>query len=62
VSTIPEKQAAWYMRFFHAALRRGVYLPPAAFEVCFLSLAHDDDVLTHALSALTAAAEEAGAA
>ena len=24
-------------RFFHAALRRGVYLPPAAFEVCFLS-------------------------
>jgi len=62
VSTIPDTQAAWYARFFHAALRRGVYLPPAAFEVCFLSLAHDDEILAHALGALAAAAEEAGAA
>jgi glutamate-1-semialdehyde 2,1-aminomutase len=62
VSAIPERQAAWYARFFHAALRHGVYLPPAAFEVCFLSLAHDDEVLTHALGALTAAATEAGSA
>lgn len=61
VSAIPTKQAAWYSRFFHAALRHGVYLPPAAFEVCFLSLAHDDDVLPAALAALTRAAEEAGA-
>jgi glutamate-1-semialdehyde 2,1-aminomutase len=62
VADIPEKQAAWYARFFHAALRHGVYLPPAAFEVCFLSLAHDDDVLTQALDALSTAAKEAGAA
>jgi glutamate-1-semialdehyde 2,1-aminomutase len=62
VADIPEKQSAWYARFFHAALRHGVYLPPAGFEVCFLSLAHDDDVLTFALDALTAAAAEAGAA
>jgi glutamate-1-semialdehyde 2,1-aminomutase len=62
VADIPEHQAAWYARFFHAALRHGVYLPPAGYEVCFLSLAHDDEVLTHALGALTAAAEEAGAA
>jgi glutamate-1-semialdehyde 2,1-aminomutase len=55
-------QAAWYARFFHGALRRGIYLPPAGFEVCFLSLAHDDEVLAHALGALAAAAEEAGAA
>lgn len=62
VADIPEKQASWYARFFHAALRHGVYLPPAAYEVCFLSLAHDDEALTHALSALSAAAAEAGAA
>ena len=62
VADIPEKQAAWYARFFHAALRHGVYLPPAGYEVCFVSLAHDDEILTHALGALTAAAEEAGAA
>jgi glutamate-1-semialdehyde 2,1-aminomutase len=61
IDAIPAKQASWYARFFHAALRHGVYLPPAAYEVCFLSLAHDDDALTHALGALTAAAEEAGA-
>jgi glutamate-1-semialdehyde 2,1-aminomutase len=62
VADIPEKQSAWYARFFHAALRHGVYLPPAAYEVCFLSLAHDDEALTHALNALSAAAAEAGSA
>ena len=34
-------------RFFHAALARGVYLPPSPYEVCFLSLAHDDATLAH---------------
>ena len=29
-----------YGRFFQAMLARGVYLPPSAFECCFLSLAH----------------------
>jgi glutamate-1-semialdehyde 2,1-aminomutase len=57
---IPSAQAAWYARFFHAALDRGVYLPPAAFEVCFLSLAHDDETLRVATLALVAAAREAG--
>ena len=42
---IPADQAAWYARFFHAALARGVYLPPSAYEVCFLSLAHDEATL-----------------
>ena len=61
VDALPEAQAPWYGRFFHAALRRGVYLPPAAFEVCFLSMAHDDETLTTAGEALVAAAIEAGA-
>ena len=59
VAAIPEDQASWYARFFHAALRRGVYLPPAAFEVCFLSMAHDDATLASAIDALVDAAEEA---
>jgi glutamate-1-semialdehyde 2,1-aminomutase len=29
-----------YGRFFHAMLKRGVYLPPSQFETCFVSLAH----------------------
>jgi glutamate-1-semialdehyde 2,1-aminomutase len=47
---------AWYRRFFHAALERGVYLPPSPYEVCFTSLAHDGSVLDEALDALSAAA------
>ncbi|MEO8483531.1 MAG: glutamate-1-semialdehyde 2,1-aminomutase [Acidobacteriota bacterium] len=57
--TIPSAHAAWYPKFFHAALRRGVYLPPSAYEVLFLSLAHDDNTLALAADALVAAAEEA---
>jgi glutamate-1-semialdehyde 2,1-aminomutase len=29
-----------YSALFHAMLSRGVYLPPSAYEACFLSLAH----------------------
>ena len=31
-----------FKRFFHAALRRGVYLAPSAFEAAFMSFAHSD--------------------
>ena len=37
-------------------LDQGVYLPPSAFEVWFLSAAHDDRALDRILSALPAAA------
>ena len=41
-----------YSALFHAMLDRGVYLPPSAYEGCFLSLAHtnaDIEQLTRAL-------------
>jgi glutamate-1-semialdehyde 2,1-aminomutase len=41
-----------YSALFHAMLNRGVYLPPSAYEACFLSLAHtsaDVEQLTRAL-------------
>lgn len=56
---IPARHADWYRTFFHAALERGVYLPPSAYEVCFLSLAHDDDTLAEAADALADAARVA---
>jgi glutamate-1-semialdehyde 2,1-aminomutase len=59
---IPSGHAGWYARFFHAALRRGVYLPPSAYEVCFLSLAHDAPTLSAAHDTLVAAAREAAGA
>jgi glutamate-1-semialdehyde 2,1-aminomutase len=58
---IPPAHAAWFPGFFHAALRRGVYLPPSPYEVGFMSLAHDPDTLARAADALAdAAAEVAG--
>jgi glutamate-1-semialdehyde 2,1-aminomutase len=56
---IPSGNAEWFARFFHAALTRGVYLPPSPYEVCFLSAAHDPDTLAVAARALAEAAREA---
>jgi glutamate-1-semialdehyde 2,1-aminomutase len=50
-----------HKRFFHAALRHGVYLAPSAFEAGFLSVAHTHDVVETALKRLAAAMEEARA-
>jgi len=41
-----------FKRFFHAALDRGVYLAPSAFEAGFMSSAHDDDVIDATLERL----------
>ena len=31
--------------FFHKMLEEGVYLAPSQFEACFISVAHDDDII-----------------
>jgi glutamate-1-semialdehyde 2,1-aminomutase len=46
---------AAYGRFFHGMLKRGVYLPPAQWEAAFVSYAHADRDLDHALAAARAA-------
>ncbi|WP_242902855.1 glutamate-1-semialdehyde 2,1-aminomutase [Actinomadura terrae] len=51
-----------YAAFFHAALDHGVYLPPSAYEVWFLSAAHDQAALDRVLAALPHAARAAAAA
>ncbi|HEX6363224.1 MAG TPA: glutamate-1-semialdehyde 2,1-aminomutase [Albitalea sp.] len=51
--------AEWYARFFHHALDGGVYLPPSGYEVCFLSMAHDEQTLDTAAAVLAAAADAA---
>lgn len=48
-----------YAAFFHAMLDQGVYLPPSAFEVWFLSAAHDSAALDRVVTALPAAASAA---
>jgi glutamate-1-semialdehyde 2,1-aminomutase len=48
---------AAYGRWFHAMLERGVYLPPAQWEALFVSYAHTDRELDHAIAAAREAFE-----
>ena len=40
-----------FKRFFHAMLDAGIYLPPSPYEACFVSVAHDTEVLEQTLEA-----------
>ena len=51
-----------YAAFFHAMLAQGVYLPPSAFEVWFVSATHDDAALDRVAAALPWAAKAAAEA
>jgi glutamate-1-semialdehyde 2,1-aminomutase len=46
---------AFYARFFHAMLDRGVYLAPSQFEAGFVSLAHDDAAIDATIEAAESA-------
>ena len=46
---------ARFRRFFHAALERGIYLAPSAFEAAFMSAAHGDPEIDMTLDRLDAA-------
>ena len=49
-----DADAAFYGRFFHAMLERGVYFAPSQFEAGFVSTAHGDDQITETLAAVEA--------
>jgi glutamate-1-semialdehyde 2,1-aminomutase len=52
---------AMFNRFFHAMLKRGVYLAPSAFEAGFVSIAHSDEVIAATADAARAAFKQAAA-
>lgn len=61
--TLEKEASARFAALFHAMLARGVYLPPSAYEVCFLSLAHTQQDIEQLASALRESlAETAGQA
>lgn len=47
--------SALFAKFFHACLDRGVYLPPSAYETCFLSTAHEGPAIDRACEIMTEA-------
>ena len=57
IDQIPPEHSTAFAKVFHAALSRGVYLAPSGFEVSFMSLAHDDELLEKARLAILAAVE-----
>ncbi len=56
-----ESDMGMFKRFFHAALDRGVYLAPSAFEAGFMSAAHGDAEVAEALTRLDGAMRSARA-
>lgn len=54
-----ESDTEFFRRFFHAALSRGVYLAPSAFEAGFVSATHGDGEIATTLERLDAAMAEA---
>jgi len=54
-----ESDTALFRRFFHAALARGVYVAPSAFEAAFVSSAHGEVEIATTLERLDAALAEA---
>ncbi|MGH8180931.1 MAG: hypothetical protein ACRETR_08130, partial [Steroidobacteraceae bacterium] len=39
-ATLPRQAVERFAALFHAMLAEGIYLPPSAYEACFLSLAN----------------------
>ena len=52
---------ALFARWHGAALARGVFLPPSAFEAAFVSSAHTDADIDFTITQLDAALGDAGA-
>lgn len=55
---IRPENAEIYGRLHHALLERGIYLAPSAYEVMFVSLAHDADTIDETIAAFADAVEE----
>jgi glutamate-1-semialdehyde 2,1-aminomutase len=61
-ATATTQDTTRYAAFFHECLRRGVYLPPSAYEAWFVSAAHDDAALERIADAVPHAARAAAGA
>jgi len=57
-STALTSDAKLFAKFFHTCLDRGVYLPPSAYETCFLSTAHEGTAIDKACEVMTQAIAE----
>jgi len=54
-ATALQTDAALFGKFFHACLAKGVYLPPSAYETCFISTAHAGTAIDQACERMSQA-------
>ena len=47
-----------FAQFFHGMRERGVNLPPSQYEACFVSIAHQEEHLSHTISSARAVFED----
>lgn len=52
-ATALQADAALFGKFFHACLSKGVYLPPSAYEACFISTAHQGAAIERACEVMS---------
>lgn len=57
-ATALQADAKLFGRFFHQCLEKGVYLPPSAYETCFISTAHDGAAIDRACEIMVQAIRE----
>ena len=57
-STAAAANNEFFKKFFHSMLRRGIYLPPSAFETWFVSNAITPEDLDHTIAAARESMEE----
>ncbi len=53
LTTAQTTDSALFARYFRACLDQGVYLPPSAFEACFISTAHEGASIDRACDVIT---------
>jgi glutamate-1-semialdehyde 2,1-aminomutase len=60
LSDVSGSDIAYFNRFFHAMLTRGVYLAPSAYEAGFVSIQHDNSVIEETLASAQGAFKALG--
>ena len=58
LETAKAADGARFKKFFHAMLKRGVYMAPSAFEAGFVSMAHTEQDIARTVECVAEALEE----
>ena len=55
---VQETDIAFFSKFFRKMLEKNIYLPPSAYESCFISTLHDEEKMAKAAKIAELSLEE----